>query len=70
MTLEEGKAFVTGLGVLFAVVACLELANFIFAIKGVKNHKTSTMVLNIVFGILAGVYVNSLGGLFGLFEED
>lgn len=70
MSLEEGRTLVTGLGILFAIIALFDLVNACFAIKGIKSHKTGLMVLNIVFGILAGVYVNSLGGLFGLFEED
>ena len=69
MSLEEGKTLATGFGVIFAIVASLGLINAILSIRGIKSHKTSLMVLNIVFGILAGVYVNSLGGLFGLFEE-
>ena len=70
MSLDEGKTFVMGLGVLFAIVTFFDLINACLAIKGIKSHKTGLMVLNIVFGVLAGVYVNSLGGLFGLFEED
>lgn len=70
MSLEDGKTFVTFLGVLFSIITLLALINAVLAIKGVKSHKIVLMVLNIVFGVISGIYINSLGGIFGLIEKD
>lgn len=70
MSLEDGKTFITFLGVLFSVIALLALINACLSIKGVRSHKLGLMVLNIVFGVVSGIYINSLGGLFGLLEKD
>ena len=69
-SLEDGKTIVTILGVLFAILALFDLLNACLAIKGVKSNRNGLMVLNIVFGILSGVYINSLGGIFGLVDSN
>ena len=69
MTLEEGKTLFMVFGVIFAILVVFELINGLLAIKGVKHNRAGLMVLNIVFGILAGIYVNSLGGIFGLVDS-
>lgn len=70
MTLEDGKNFITFLGVMFSIIALLALINACLSIKGVRSHKLGLMVLNIIFGVISGIYINSLGGLFGLLEKD
>ena len=69
MPLREGKIFVSTLGVVFIVLAFIVLINAGLAIKGKDSNKNRLMILNIVFGILSGVYINSLGGIFGLIER-
>ena len=69
MPLREGKIFVSTLGVVFIVLAFVVLINAGLAIKGKDSNKNRLMILNIVFGILSGVYINSLGGIFGLIER-
>lgn len=69
MSLREGKIFVSTLGVMFIVLAFVVLINAGLAIKGKDSNKNRLMILNIVFGVLSGVFVNSLGGIFGLIER-
>jgi len=68
MTLEEGKTFVTIMGVTFCILAFFELINACLSFKGIKSSRAGLMVINIVFGVLSGIYINSLGGIFGLVD--
>ena len=67
-SLEEGKTIVTILGVVFAILAFFQLINACLSIKGVKSSRAGLMIINIIFGVLSGVYINSLGGIFGLID--
>ena len=69
MSVSDGKIYVIALALMFTFWAIIEIINALIAIKGVKSNRTGLMVLNIVFGVLSGVYVNSLGGIFGLVES-
>ena len=69
-SLEDGKTIVTIFGVLFAILTIFELLNACLAIKGVKSNRSGLMVLNIIFGVLSGIYINSLGGIFGLVDSN
>ena len=66
---EDGKVLVIVIGVLLSILAVLELINALLSIKGAKRNSAGLMVLNIIFGIFAGIYINSLGGIFGLASE-
>ena len=68
LSLESGKTFVLILGVAFSILAFFELMNASLSIKGVKRSNSGLMILNIIFGILSGIYINSLGGIFGLVD--
>ena len=70
VSVDEGKMIVTVLGVLFAVLAFFELINACLSIKGVKSNKSGLMVLNIIFGVLSGIYINSLAAIFGLVDGN
>ena len=69
MSLREGKIFVSTLGVMFIVLAFIVLINAGLAIRGKDSNKNRLMILNIIFGVLSGVFINSLGGIFGLIER-
>ena len=69
MSVSDGKIYVIALASMFTFWAIIEVINALIAIKGVKSNRTGLMVLNIIFGVLSGVYVNSLGGIFGLVES-
>ena len=69
-SLEDGKTIVTIFGVIFAILTIFELLNACLAIKGVKSNRSGLMVLNIIFGVLSGIYINSLGGIFGLVDSN
>ena len=66
---SAGKIYVLSIGFLFALLSFLEIINIIVTIKGIKSNKPVIMVLNIVFGFIGGIYINSLGGIFGLCES-
>ena len=68
MTLEEGKTFAKILGVMFCVLGFFALINAGLSIKGIKSSRAGLMVINIIFGVLSGIYINSLGGIFGLVD--
>ena len=68
MTLEEGKTFATIMGVFFSILTLFAIMNAVLSIKGVKSSRAGLMVINIIFGVLSGIYVNSLGGIFGLVD--
>ena len=70
MSLREGKIFISTIGVIFIVLAFVVLINAGLAIKGKDSNRNSLMILNIIFGLLSGVYVNTLGGIFGLIERN
>jgi len=65
---ERAKVFVCALGVAFSIVTLLQLINAILSIKGVKSSRVGLMIINIIFGVISGIYVNSLGGIFGLVD--
>ena len=67
---EDGKIIVTAIGILFAILAFFDLINACLSIKGRKSNRSGLMVLNIIFGVIAGVYINSLGGIFGLVDSN
>ncbi len=69
-SLEDGKTIITIFGVIFAILTIFELLNACLAIKGVKSNRSGLMVLNIIFGVLSGIYINSLGGIFGLVDSN
>jgi hypothetical protein len=66
---ENAKVLVTILGIVFSMLAIFELINALLSIKGVKSNRSGLMVLNIIFGVIAGIYINSLGGIFGLVDS-
>ncbi len=66
---ENAKVLVTILGIAFSMLAIFELINALLSIKGVKSNRSGLMVLNIIFGVIAGIYINSLGGIFGLVDS-
>ena len=66
---ENAKVIVTILGIVFSMLAIFELINALLSIKGVKSNRSGLMVLNIIFGVIAGIYINSLGGIFGLVDS-
>ena len=68
LSIEDGKTFVMILGVVFAIFTFLEIINACLSIKGVKSSRAGLMVLNIIFGVISGIYINSLGGIFGLVD--
>ena len=54
------------LAIIFFVMAFFALINAFIAIMG-KSKKTQMLyILNIVFGVISGVYVNAIGAIFGL----
>ena len=69
MSLREGKIFISTIGVIFIVLAFIVLINAGLAFKGKDSNRNSLMILNIIFGLLSGVCVNTLGGIFGLIER-
>ena len=69
ISLDNGKLLVTALGIIFAIMAFIILINACLSIKGRKSNKNGLMVLNIIFGFISGIYINSLGGIFGLVES-
>nr|MCR5307899.1 hypothetical protein [bacterium] len=66
---ENAKVLVTILGIVFSMLAIFELINALLSIKGVKSNRSGLMVLNIIFGVISGIYINSLGGIFGLVDS-
>ena len=68
ISLDDGKLLVTIAGVIFAILAFLALINACLSIKGAKSNRVGLMVINIIFGIISGMYVNSLGAIFGLVD--
>ena len=69
LSLDDGKLLVTIAGVVFAIFAFLALINACLSIKGVKSNKIGLMVINIIFGVISGIYINSLGAIFGLVDN-
>ena len=67
-SIEDGKTIVTILGVMFAILTAFELINAGLSIKGKSSNRTGLMILNIIFGVLSGIYINSLGAIFGLID--
>ena len=67
----EGDArvmFVGIIGIAFFFIALMNIINAILSMKAVKSSKGGLMILNIIFGFLSGIYINILGGIFGLIE--
>ena len=69
ISFDNGKLLVTIIGVIFAIMAFIILINACLSIKGAKSNRSGLMVLNIIFGFISGIYINSLGGIFGLVES-
>ena len=69
LSLREGKIFVSTLGVMFIALTFVVLINAGLTIRGKDSNRNILMILNIVFGVLSGVFINSLGGIFGLVER-
>ena len=69
ISLDDGKLLVTIAGVVFAIFAFLALINACLSIKGVKSNRIGLMVINIIFGVISGIYINSLGAIFGLVDN-
>ena len=69
MSLKDGKVFVITLSVVFLVFAFFGLINASLAIKGKDSNKKGLMVLNIIFGVISNIFVNILGGIFGLLDK-
>lgn len=69
MSLEEGKPFLITLSVVFIIFALFGLINASLAIKGKDSNKKRLMILNIIFGVISNIFVNSLGGIFGLLDK-
>ena len=70
VSVDEGKMIVTAFGIAFAILAFFELINVCLSIKGVKSNKSGLMVLNIIFGVISGIYINSLAAIFGLVDSN
>lgn len=69
MSLSEGKTFVITLGIIFSILALASLINASLAIRGKDSNRKGLMVLNIIFGLISSIFVNSLGGIFGLIDK-
>ncbi len=67
-TIEEAKNYMLALGIAFSIFTLFELLNACLSIKAVKSSRAGLMILNIVFGFLSGIYINILGGIFGLVD--
>lgn len=67
-TIEEAKNYMLALGITFSIFTLFELLNACLSIKAVKSSRAGLMILNIVFGFLSGIYINILGGIFGLVD--
>lgn len=55
-----------GLAIAFFVMAFFALINAFIAIVGKSKKTKGLYILNIVFGVISGVYVNAIGAIFGL----
>ena len=70
-TPEEVATLIQGMFIMFAVMmfifAVFALVNGILALKAKKDPAKTNCIINIVFGFLSGVLVNTVGGILGLF---
>ena len=55
------------MGVFWILWSGVAIANGVVALLGRKKQTKVFYILNIVFGLLSGVEVNGVGGVFGLF---
>ena len=65
---DDGKKIVIIVGIVFIMLALVNLINAGLSGKGIKSSRAGLMVINIIFGVIAGIYINSLGGIFGLVD--
>ena len=54
------------IGILLLVVMMFCIANAVLAFIARNKENKALFILNIIFGILSGIYVNSVGAIFGL----
>ena len=54
--------------VLFIIYAALCLVNGILSLKARRNPTKQMCIINIVFGLISGVYINTVGGFLGFFS--
>ena len=54
------------LAIIFFVMAFFALINAFIAIMGKSKKTQGLYILNIVLGVISGVYVNAVGAIFGL----
>ena len=54
------------LAIIFFVMAFFALINAFIAIMGKSKKTQGLYILNIVLGVISGVYVNAIGAIFGL----
>ena len=54
------------LAIIFFVMAFFALINAFVAIMGKSKKTQGLYILNIVLGVISGVYVNAIGAIFGL----
>ena len=65
---DDAKFGIIGVGIAFCIIGLFDLLNACLAFKGRKNNRFGLMILNIIFGVLSGTYVNSVGAIFGIIE--
>ena len=64
---EAVAACAITMGVFWILWSGVAIANGVVALLGRKKQTKVFYILNIVFGLLSGVEVNGVGGVFGLF---
>ena len=64
----NGRIYVTCLGTISGFFTIIEIINICLCAKAIKSNNGGLMIANIIFGFIAGIYVNCLGGLFGILE--
>lgn len=53
-------------GVIFIFIFMFSVANAVLSFIARNKHNTGMFVVNIVFGFLSGIILNSIGGILGL----
>ena len=63
---EQVIILFVALAIIFFVMAFFALINAFIAIMGKSKKTQGLYILNIVLGVISGVYVNAIGAIFGL----
>ena len=66
MTTEFAKAYFMTLGIIFFVLAVMNIVSAIVAFKGRNSMSKGVMIGNIVIGALACAEINIVAAIFGL----